>query len=136
MRMTHDHFGDKAGLYVAVPERLLGGLREAGPRPISAEVSGLDGLPDMFDMICGHFGDSSKPVRILSTENMMSAHLLGSSVASPEVAAPSRCTIEALLARARRDGATRGRHVPFLHGGISTLRGSASRSSTAPTGPR
>lgn len=114
MRMIYHYFGDKAGLYVAVLEDLLGGLREAELRPISSESSGLGGLLDMFDVIYRHFGDNPRLVRILSTENIMSAHFLRTSVATPEIASPSLRNIEALLARGRQDGTVR-RTVDPLH---------------------
>ena len=113
MRMIYHYFGDKAGLYVAVLEHLLKELREAELRPISADGTGLDGLLEIYEMIFGHFGDSPELVRILSTENIMSAHFLKASVATPEVASPSLRNIEALLARGRGDGTVRARVDPL-----------------------
>lgn len=113
MRMIYHYFGDKAGLYVAVLEHLLGELREAELRPIATDGTGLQGLLEMFDMIFEHFGASPELVRILSTENIMSAHFLKSSVATPEVASPSLRNIEALLARGRGDGTIRRAFDPL-----------------------
>ena len=82
MRMIYHYFGDKAGLYVAVLEDLLGQLRQAELRPIADGGTAIEGVLDMFDMIFKHFGDSPALVRILSTENIMSAQFLKSSVAA------------------------------------------------------
>ena len=114
MRMIYHYFGDKAGLYVAVLEHLLGELRQAELRPISADGSAIDGLLEMFDTIFRHFGDSPALVRILSTENIMSAHFLRHSVATPQVASPSLRNIAALLERGRTDGTVR-REIDPLH---------------------
>jgi len=82
MRMIFHYFGDKAGLYVAVLEDLLGQLRQAELRPIAEGGTAIEGVLEMFDMIFKHFGDSPELVRILSTENIMSAQFLSSSVAT------------------------------------------------------
>lgn len=114
MRMIHHYFGDKAGLYVAVLEDLLGHLRQAELRPIEETGTAIEGLLDMYDMIFKHFGDSPELVRILATENIMSARFLASSVATPVVASPSLRNIAALLARGQQDGTIR-RQVDPLH---------------------
>lgn len=114
MRMIYHYYGDKAGLYVAVLEGLLGQLRQAELRPLADGGTAIEGVLDMFDMIFKHFGDSPELVRILSTENIMSAQFLASSVATPVVASPSLSNIAALLVRGGEDG-TISRHVDPLH---------------------
>ena len=114
MRMIYHYFGDKAGLYVAVLEHLLGGLRQAEAQPIPTDGTAIDGLLGMFDMIFEHFGSSPELVRILSTENVMSARFLKSSVETPTVASPSLRNIRMLLDRGRLDSSIR-RAVDPLH---------------------
>jgi len=114
MRMIYHYFGDKAGLYVAVLEHLLGELRQAEARPIPTGGSAISALLSIFDTIFEHFGDSPELVRILSTENVMSARFLKSSVETPTVASPSLRNIGTLLERGRRDGSIR-RTVDPLH---------------------
>lgn len=114
MRMIYHYFGDKGGLYVAVLEDLLGALREAELRPVAVEGTVIDGLIGIYELIFDHFGESPQLVRILSTENIMSARFLKSSVATPSVASPSLRNIETLLERGRKDGTIR-RQVDPLH---------------------
>ena len=114
MRMLYHYFQDKNGLYVAVLENLLGALRDAELRQSTTDRSAIDGLIDIYDTIFEHFGNSPQLVRILSTENIMSARFLKSSVATPVVASPSLRNIEALLKRGWTDGTIR-RQVDPLH---------------------
>ena len=104
MRMLYHYFDDKAGLYVAVLEHLLGELRLSEHQPVSPDATGIDGLLEIFDRIFTHFGESPALVRILSTENIMSAHFLKSSISTPRVASPSLRNITMLLERGQRDG--------------------------------
>lgn len=113
MRMLYHYFDDKAGLYVAVLEALLGDLRLSEHRPISDDSTGLDGLLDLFDRIYTHFGNSPALVRILSTENIMSAQFLKFSVKTPKVASPSLSNIETLLHRGWTDGTVSARVDPL-----------------------
>lgn len=114
MRMIYHYFGDKSGLYVAVLEDLLGALRDAELRPVSVEGTAIDGLMAIYETIYEHFGSNLQLVRILSTENILSARFLKSSVATPLVASPSLRNIEALLERGGKDGTIR-RQVDPLH---------------------
>jgi len=114
MRMIYHYFGDKAGLYVAVLEHLLGELRQAEARPISAEGLALPALLEMYDTIFEHFGHSPELVRILSNENIMSAGFLKSSVETPTVASPSLRNLRGLLERGAQDGSIR-RDIDPLH---------------------
>jgi AcrR family transcriptional regulator len=114
MRMIYHYFQDKSGLYVAVLESLLGALRDAERRRPASGRTPIEGLLEIYDTIFEHFGNSPQLVRILSTENIMSARFLKSSVATPVVASPSLRNIEALLERGRSDGTIR-RQVDPLH---------------------
>lgn len=113
MRMLYHYFDDKAGLYVAVLEHLLGELRLTEHQPVPPDATGIDGLLQMFDRIFTHFGNSPALVRILSTENIMSAHFLKSSMKTPEVASPSLRDIATLLERGRRDGTVKAEIDPL-----------------------
>ena len=114
MRMIYHYFQDKNGLYVAVLESLLGALRDAELRQSATDGAVIAGLVEIYDTIFTHFGESPQLVRILSTENIMSARFLKSSVATPVVASPSLRNIEALLERGWRDGTIK-RRVDPLH---------------------
>ena len=114
MRMIYHYFQDKSGLYVAVLESLLGALRDAERRQPPSHRSAIEGLIEIYGTIFEHFGNSPQLVRILSTENIMSARFLKSSVATPVVASPSLRNIEALLDRGWSDGTIR-RQVDPLH---------------------
>ncbi|NYS26773.1 TetR family transcriptional regulator [Rhodobacteraceae bacterium 2376] len=111
MRMINHYFGDKCGLYVAVLEELLGELREAELHPIKGPGSATDGLIGIYQTIFDHFGNSPQLVRSLSTENVMFARFLKSSVATPVVASLSLRNIEALLKRGQQDGSIRRKIV-------------------------
>lgn len=113
-RMVYHYYTDKAGLYVAVLEQVLGELRT---EELKLDVSSGDpraGLLTMFDFIFGHFAAHPELIRLLSAENLMEGEFLKNSVATPEVASPVVEHIDTLLRRGEEAGSVRA-GIDALH---------------------
>ncbi|MEH6727827.1 MAG: TetR/AcrR family transcriptional regulator [Hyphomicrobiales bacterium] len=106
-RMIYHYFGDKAGLYVAVLEHVLGQLRTEELKLDVSQSEPLDGLLTMFDFIHGHFASHPELIRLLSSENLLEGAFLKNSDATPSVASPVVEHIDTLLKRGEADGAIR-----------------------------
>src|ERR1700678_761348 len=70
IRMVYHYFHDKAGLYVAVLEHVLGELRQEELKLDVEHVSPLDGIMQLFDFTYEHFGQHPELIHILSGENL------------------------------------------------------------------
>lgn len=106
-RMIYHYFGDKAGLYVAVLEHVLGQLRTEELKLDVSQSTPFDGLLTMFDFIHEHFARHPELIRLLSAENLREGAFLKDSVATPLVASPVVKHIETLLQRGEADGSIR-----------------------------
>lgn len=113
-RMIYHYFNDKAGLYIAVLERVLNDLRVEELELDVSAYAPLDGLLSMFDFTFRHFATHPELIRLLSAENLMEAQFLKNSVATPAVASPVIEQIDALLRRGERDGTVRA-GIDALH---------------------
>lgn len=106
-RMIYHYFGDKAGLYVAVLEDVLGKLRIAELTMEVPNTTALDGLLRMFDFSFRHFAAHPELITLLSGENLLRAEFLKSSTATPIMSSPVIAQIRALLDRGAEDGTVR-----------------------------
>ena len=106
-RMIYHYFGDKAGLYVAVLEHVLGQLRSEELKLDVSQSEPLEGLLTMFDFIHGHFASHPELIRLLSSENLLEGAFLKNSDATPSVASPVVEHIDTLLKRGEADGVIR-----------------------------
>jgi AcrR family transcriptional regulator len=106
-RMIYHYFGDKAGLYVAVLEHVLGKLRTEELKLDVSKSAPLDGLLTMFDFIHEHFAAHPELIRLLSAENLLEGAFLKNSTATPSVASPVVQHINTLLQRGEADGSIR-----------------------------
>jgi len=106
-RMIYHYFNDKAGLYVAVLEHVLGQLRAEELKLDVSHSEPFDGLMKMFDFIFEHFAGHPELIRLLSAENLLEGAFLKSSVATPSVASPVVQHIETLLKRGEKSGVVR-----------------------------
>ncbi len=106
-RMIYHYFGDKAGLYVAVLEHVLGQLRTEELKLDVSQSEPLEGLLTMFDFIHGHFASHPELIRLLSSENLLEGAFLKNSDATPSVASPVVEHIDTLLKRGEADGVIR-----------------------------
>lgn len=98
-RMVYHYFTDKAGLYVAVLEAVLGDLRTEELKLDVSTSPPCEGLLEMFDFIFGHFSNHPELIRLLSAENLLEGEFLKNSVATPSVASPVVQLIGELLRR-------------------------------------
>lgn len=106
-RMIYHYFGDKAGLYVAVLEHVLGQLRTEELKLDVSQSAPFDGLLTMFDFIYEHFAQHPELIRLLSSENLMEGAFLKNSVATPSIASPVVQHVDTLLRRGEADGSVR-----------------------------
>ncbi len=108
-RMVYHYYTDKAGLYVAVLEHVLGQLRteELKLKFDALSADPLDGLMHMFAFTFNHFAKHPELIRLLSAENLMEASFLRNSVATPLVASPVLSQIAALLKKGAAQGSVR-----------------------------
>jgi AcrR family transcriptional regulator len=113
-RMLYHHFGDKAGLYIAVLERVIGDLRHEELKLAFDDVAPLEGMMQLFDFIHGHFGQHPELIHLLSGENLLRASFLSKSTKVPTVASPLLHLIEGLLRRGERAKVIR-RGIDPLH---------------------
>lgn len=106
-RMIYHYFSDKAGLYLAVLEQVLGDLRVEELKLEVDTSEPLEGLLTMFEFTFGHFARRPELIRLLSAENLMEAEFLKSSEQTPVVASPVIGHITALLRKGAADGTVR-----------------------------
>lgn len=99
IRMLYHYFGDKAGLYVAVLERVLGNLRHEELQVDVDHVAPVEGMAQLFDFIDGHFRSHPELINLLSAENLQRAVFLKRSQATPVMSSPVLGQIDRLLAR-------------------------------------
>jgi AcrR family transcriptional regulator len=113
-RMLYHHFGDKAGLYLAVLESVIGDLRREELKLQVDDVDPLEGMIQLFQFIHRHFGAHPELIHLLSGENLLRARFLRRSTDTPLVASPLLRLIERLLRRGERQGTIR-RGIDPLH---------------------
>jgi AcrR family transcriptional regulator len=113
-RMLYHHFGDKARLYVAVLEEVIGELRREEMKLVVDHVDPLEGMLHLFDFVHGHFGEHPELIHLLSGENLLRARFLRRSARTPTVASPLIDLIAGLLRRGVRQGVVR-RGIDPLH---------------------
>ena len=106
-RMLYHHFGDKAGLYVAVLEQVIGDLRREELKLQVDHVEPLAGMLQLFDFIHGHFASHPELIHLLSGENLLRGSFLRRSSKTPLVASPLLQLIAGLLRRGERHGVIR-----------------------------
>jgi AcrR family transcriptional regulator len=113
-RMIYHYFGDKAGLYVAVLEDVLGELRSEELKLEVDHVEPLEGMIALFHFIHRHFGKHGELIALLSGENLLEARFLRRSTATPIEASPLIALIERLLRRGEKSGVFRSGVDPLV----------------------
>ncbi|MGO9698276.1 MAG: TetR/AcrR family transcriptional regulator [Xanthobacteraceae bacterium] len=106
-RMIYHYFGSKSGLYIAVLEEALGGLRR---RELQIDIEHLDpreGLLQLFDFMASYFENNRHLVRLLSAENLLKAKYMRKSSRIPEMSSPVLDMIKQLIARGTKAGQLR-----------------------------
>ena len=107
IRMIYHYFGDKAGLYVAVLEQALSGLRREELKLRIDHPVPLEALMQLFDFIYDHFGTHPQLISLLSGENLLKAEFLKKSSRTPVISSPVLSVVRRLLARGEADGSVR-----------------------------
>jgi AcrR family transcriptional regulator len=102
-RMIYHHFGSKSGLYVAVLESALGGLRTIELRLDVEHLDPLEGLLRLFDFMNGYFEANQDVVRLLVTENLLKARYMRKSAPIREMSSPVLEMISKFLSRGIAD---------------------------------
>lgn len=106
-RMLYHHFGGKSGLYIAVLENGLRGLRSREMTIDFAQEDAIEGLLKLFDFLHQHFRDNPDLVRLLTNENIEQAKHMKGSEAIGSMSSPLLDEIGRLLARGEEDGSVR-----------------------------
>lgn len=113
-RMIYHYFGDKAGLYVAVLEDVLGELRREELKLEVAHVEPLEGVLSLFQFIHRHFGRHDELISLLSGENLLKARFLRRSTDAPIKASPLIALIAGFLRRGEETGVFRAGIDPLV----------------------
>ena len=103
-RMIYHYFGSKSGLYIAVIEEALGGLRKRELQIGVDRTDAREGLLQLFDFLADYFDRNRHLVRLLSAENLAEAKFLRKSTRIPEMSSPVLAMIEQLIARGTMAG--------------------------------
>lgn len=106
-RMVYHYYTDKAGLYIAVLEQVLGELRTEELKLDMSTATPFEGLLTMFDFIFDHFASHPELIRLLSAENLLEGAFLRRSTGTPSVASPVVEHVETLLRRGEAENEVR-----------------------------
>jgi AcrR family transcriptional regulator len=107
IRMIYHYFGNKAGLYVAVLEAVLGGLRQEELKLDVDHLKPLEALMQLFDFNYDHFAAHPELISLLSGENLLKARFLKQSRKIPSISSPVLELIRRLVERGEKDGTLR-----------------------------
>lgn len=108
IRMVYHHFHDKAGLYIAVLEHVLGELRHEELKLNIDQASPLEALLQLFDFTYDHFSEHPQLIHLLSGENLLKAEYLKRSKRTPVISSPVLRLIRQILHAGEADGSLRG----------------------------
>jgi AcrR family transcriptional regulator len=76
IRMIYHHFGGKEGVYIAVLEETLLGLRSKELKLDFAAASPVEAILQMFEFTYEHFAAHPRLISLLSGENLLKAKFL------------------------------------------------------------
>jgi len=107
IRMIYHYFTDKAGLYVAVLEHVLGGLRQEELKLDFDHMAPMEALLQLFDFTYDHFAAHPGLIALLSGENLLKAEFLKRSRRTPVISSPVLSLFRKLLTRGEADGTFR-----------------------------
>jgi AcrR family transcriptional regulator len=107
IRMVYHYFQDKAGLYVAVLEHVLGELRQEELKLDIDHMAPMEALLQLFDFTFDHFASHPRLISLLSGENLLRARFLKLSSRTPVISSPVLSLIQRLLRRGEADGTFR-----------------------------
>lgn len=113
IRMIYHYFTDKAGLYVAVLEHVLGELREEELKLDFDHMAPMEALLQLFDFTYDHFAAHPGLIALLSGENLLKAEFLKRSPRTPVISSPVLSLFRKLLTRGEADGTFRAGIEPL-----------------------
>jgi AcrR family transcriptional regulator len=99
IRMIYHHFGGKEGLYIAVLEETLGGLRNEELKLDFATASPMDAMLQLFEFTYEHFAAHPRLISLLSGENLLKAKFLKRSKRTPVISSPVLAQLKEIIGR-------------------------------------
>lgn len=108
IRMVYHYFHDKAGLYIAVLEHVLGELRHEELKLDVDQTAPMEALLQLFDFTYDHFASHPELISLLSGENLLKAEFLKRSTRTPVISSPVLRLIREILRSGEADGSLRG----------------------------
>lgn len=104
IRMIYHHFGGKEGLYIAVLEETLGGLRSEELKLDFDDASPVDAILQLFEFTYEHFAAHPRLISLLSGENLLKAKFLKRSRKTPVISSPVLSQLKKIIARGEAEG--------------------------------
>jgi AcrR family transcriptional regulator len=99
IRMIYHHFGGKEGLYIAVLEETLGGLRNEELKLDFAAASPMNAMLQLFEFTYEHFAAHPRLISLLSGENLLKAKFLKRSKRTPVISSPVLAQLKEIIGR-------------------------------------
>ena len=107
IRMIYHHFGGKEGLYIAVLEETLGGLRSEELKLDFEAASPVEAILQMFEFTYEHFAAHPRLISLLSGENLLKAKFLKRSKRTPVISSPVLSHLKKIIERGEAEGSFR-----------------------------
>lgn len=104
IRMIYHYFGSKDGLYIAVLEETLGGLRKEELKLAVDDAAPLEAMLQLFEFTYEHFAANPRLISLLSGENLLKAKFLKRSKRTPVISSPVIAQLKSILARGEAEG--------------------------------
>lgn len=104
IRMIYHHFGGKEGLYIAVLEETLGGLRSEELKLDFETASPMDAMLQLFEFTYEHFAAHPRLISLLSGENLLKAKFLKRSKRTPVISSPVLAQLKKIIDRGESQG--------------------------------
>ncbi|HEX6981019.1 MAG TPA: TetR/AcrR family transcriptional regulator [Alphaproteobacteria bacterium] len=104
MRLLYHYFHDKAGLYLAVLERVYTEIRAEEQRLQLGNLDPIEGMRRLIDFTFSFFGRHVDYISLINNENMMRARYLNRSQKIRSLTVPLVSAIEDLLRRGSAAG--------------------------------
>lgn len=104
IRMIYHYFGSKEGLYIAVLEETLGGLRKQELKLAFNDAPPLEAMLQLFEFTYEHFAANPRLISLLSGENLLKAKFLKRSKRTPVISSPVIAQLKSILARGEAEG--------------------------------
>lgn len=104
IRMIYHYFGDKEGLYIAVLEETLSGLRKEELKLAVENAEPMDAMLQLFEFTYEHFAANPRLISLLSGENLLKAKFLKRSKKTPVISSPVIAQLKSIIARGEAEG--------------------------------